>query len=236
MAGSGLLVYSTKWPVYIDETAPERLSEKLKPSGDLKPGDLDARFKEWLSKLPAYETPNKKFSDLGRGLCAAGLGMLLASGVWVLYHRSAWMRTARAMFVLWLILWAARIPLSMWYYGLRQKRFDYPVWSDSIAVGIYKDGLTWMIGAVISSLVLAALVKGYRFSPRIRLLRPQSIYGWVRATIVALWIALLAEGVISGIPDGDEGTVLPSIVASVVLLFFLSADEVRTEDKLHEKP
>lgn len=236
MAGVGFLIYSAKWPVYTDGDAPEHLSDQLSPSGDMKPGEMDARFKEWFSHLRTYETPHKRLSDLGRGLCAAGFGMLLASGIWALYHRRAWMRTARAVFFVWFTLWAARIPLSVWYYGLRQQRFDYPSWGDSIAIGIFNDWLTWIIGAVISSLVLVALLKGYKFSAEIRLLRPESIYGWVRATLFALWMVFLAMCVIYGIPGGDEGAVLSSIGASVVLLFFLSADEVRSSGKLRETP
>ena len=225
LAGASLLIYSTRWPIYTDQNAPERLSIQLNPKGNLKAGESDARYKEWFSKLRTYETPRKRLSDLGRGVCASGFGLLIASGVWVIYHRSAWMRTTKAIFILWLILWAVRFPLTIWYYGLREQRFDYPIWADSIAIAIFKDWVAWAIGVAITSLVLAVLLKGYKFSDRIHLLRPKSVLGWFRATLLVLWIASLAGSLIYDLPDGDEGAVLTSIIASVVLLAFLSADE-----------
>jgi len=158
LAGASLVIYATTLPVYTDAAAPERLSNEL----EAKP--RETRFKEWYSRLRTYETPHKKLSDFGRGLCAAGAGLLLASGVWVLYHRSPRMRTTWAVLILWLALWAMRIPFSMWYHGVRQQRFDYPVWGDSIAIPVFSESLTWIVGALISSFVLALLL--IRHAPR----------------------------------------------------------------------
>jgi hypothetical protein len=236
VAGASLLIYTAKMPIYTDKTAPDRLSAELEPS----PGDLqkeeDARFNEWFSQLRTYETPYKKLSNLGRGLFAAGIGLLFADGFWVLYHRFPWMRTTRAVFLVWLMLWAVRIPLSVWYYSVREQRFDYPVWGDSIAIGIFGDWITWIIGAALSSLVLAALLQRHKFPDRITLVRPSSILGWLRAVFFACWIAFLANCLIFGIPEGDEGAVLTSMVATVILLVFLSADEVQKSDKLGDTP
>jgi hypothetical protein len=227
-AGASLLIYTATLPIYTDKTAPERISEELyPPMGELKPHEMDARFHDWFSRLRTYETPYKRFSDLGRGLCTSGVGLLLAGGFWVLYHRFPWMRSTRILFLLWLILWAVRIPLSIWYYGLREQRFDYPVWGDSIAIGIFEDWLTWIIGATVSSLALAALLKGHKLPAKITLVKPRSISAWLRTLFFACWIVILAVSVVFGIPDGDEGAVLTAIVASVILLVVLSANEVK---------
>lgn len=228
LAGVGLVIYATSLPVYTDAAAPERLSSELEAQ------PRETRFKEWYSRLRTYETPHKKLSDFGRGLCAAGVGLLLASGVWILYHRFPRMRTTWAVFLLWLALWATRIPFSMWYHGVRQRRFDYPVWGDSIAIPVFSESLTWIAGALISSLVLAVLLIRHPLPTRIRVFRPSSAYSWTRAAFLACWIAILGLCVASGIPDGDEGMVLTAVIASVILLAFLSAREVRSTDKSHD--
>jgi len=228
LAGVSLVIYATTLPVYTDVTAPERLSSEL----EAKP--RETRFKQWYSQLRSYETPHKKLSDFGRGLCAAGVGLLLATGVWVLYHRFPWMRNIWAMFLLWLTLWTARIPLSMWYYRVRQQRFDYPVWGDSIAIPVFSESLTWIVGALVSSLVRGLLIIRRPIRARIRIIRPSSAYGWIRAAFLACWIVVLGLCIASGIPDGDEGMVLASIIASVVLLAFLSAQQVASNQKLHD--
>lgn len=225
LAGAALIVSAVRLPVYTDANAPERLSREL----ETRP--RETRFKEWYSRLPAYETAHKKLSDCGRGLVAAGAGLLLAVGIWTLYHRFSWMRTGWAVFIVWILLWVARIPFTAWYYGLRQQRFDYPVWGDSIAIPVVSESITWIAGAVISSLVLAALLYRHPLPRAIRIARPHSVLGWIRAVVIGCWIAILGLCVATGIPDGDEGIVLTATAASVILLAFLSARDAATSKK-----
>lgn len=224
LSGAGLVLYAMSLPVYTDAAAPERLSSEL----ETKP--RETRFKDWYSRLHDFETPHKKLSDFGRGLCAVGVGLLLAKVVWGLYHRSKSMRSLWAIFLLWLALWAVRIPFSMWYHELRQMRFDYPVWGDSIAIPVMYESLTWIAGALISSLVLAVLLIRHPLPVSISAVRPDSACSWIRAVFLVCWIQILGFCVVSGIPDGDEGMVITSIVASVILLAFLSARKAPSID------
>jgi hypothetical protein len=226
--GAGFVTYAAMLPVYTDELAPERLSNEL----EAKP--RETRFKEWYSRLSAYETPHKKLSDWGRGLCAGGVGLFLATRGWILYHRWPWMRTIWCMFLVWLVLWAIRIPFTIWFYWLREARFDYPIWGDSIGIPVISESITWIVGWMVSSLVLAVLLIRHPLPARIKLVRPRSAYSWVRAAFVVCWIAFLAVGFVLAIPDGDEGMVLTCSIASVVLLTFLSAPEVTNGDKSHK--
>jgi hypothetical protein len=219
--GGGLIAYSASIPVYTDPDAPDRISNQL---AEISPDSL--RFKEWFSRLSAFETPHKKLSDLGRGLFAEGVGALLALYFGSLYVQVRNVRTLTAIFVFWLLIWIARLPLSVWYYWIRESRFDYPVWGDSIAIPIISEWSVWLMGAVVSSALLALLLIRHPLPPKIHILVPFSFHGWIRFIILSSWLILLAIGVVEGIPNGDEGMVLSCTLASVVLLIFLSAPEI----------
>lgn len=230
--GVGLVLYATTLPVYTDPSAPERISNQLEPRpNDTGKDVMEARFHEWHAQLRSYETAHKRLSDLGRGLGTAGLGLLLTDVFFYCYHRYRWMRTVIALLICWVTLWAMRLPLSVWYYGLRQQRFDYPVWGDSIGIGIFEDWCAWTVGAAMSSVFLMLLLRGYKLSAEISLVRPASIYGWMRAVLLACWIAFLVVDLFFGIPGGDEGAVLTDICASAILLTVLSAERKENEGK-----
>lgn len=217
--------YATTIPVYTDSKAPERLSAELgnKPR--------DTRFREWHAQLRAYETPHKRLSDTGRGLVAAGAGLWLACGFWRLYHTRPGMRRAGTILTLWLALWAIRIPLSYWYYTIRFERFDYPVWGDSIGIPIISECVAWIAGAALSSLALGVLLSRRPLPDRIRFVRPRTGGNWTRAIFLWAWLALLGFCVVEGLRYGDEGMILPPLVAGVILLAFLGAPAVSTAEE-----
>lgn len=225
VAGVGCILHAQSYPIYSDPDAPGRISEELSSL------PRDTRFKEWYSRLRAVETPHKRLSDLGRGLCAAGVGLLSASAFWRLYHRWARMRGWGVILTVWCALWLIRIPLTLWYYGLRQQRFDYPVWGDSIGAPVFSESFAWLIAAVVTSIVLHLLLIRRTLPSVIHFARPSSPYGWFRAIVIGCWLAVLGICVFSGVPDGDEGVVLSSIMASVILLAILSAPELPRLDE-----
>jgi hypothetical protein len=217
VGGGGCIVYAESFPVYSDEHAPSRIADELESLS------RDTRFKEWYSRLRSFETPHKRFSDVGRGLCAAGVGLLASTRLWTLYHRWPRTRSVTVLLALWSALWLMRIPFTFWYYSLRQQRSDYPWWGDTIVIRIASESFSWVIGAVVSSVILRLFLIGYRLPATIRLVRPVSPYGWFRTVFIGCWLAILGEGAFWGVFDGDEGTVLTSTIASVILLVFLSA-------------
>ena len=219
IAGAGLLPYAVSLPLYTDATAPERLS------GELEKQPSEIRSEEWYLRLATYETPRKRLADLGRGLLAAGAGLLVAARICRLYDQAPRRRTAWAVFLSWVALWALRIPLSMWYYGLRQYRFDYPPWADSIAIPVASESITWIVGALLSSLVLWLLLWRHPLPEKIELARPGSVWTWIRSAFLWCWMAGLAACVVSSVPDGDEGMVFTCTVACAILLVFASARE-----------
>jgi hypothetical protein len=217
LLGGALVLYATRFPTYTDPNAPSRLSLELESLPQ------DTAFAEWHRRLATYETPRKRLSDLGRGVAAAGAGLLCAAALWAIYHRFGWLRTTRGMLAVWVGLWLMRLPLIVWYYGLRMHRFDFPTWGDAIIISIFEEWCYVIVGAVVASGVLAALLFRRRLPDRIRLAAPRSTVDWVRAVVVGVWLVALAELVRVGVPDGDEGMVFACIAASVPVLAFGSA-------------
>ena len=228
IAGVGCLVHAHSFPVYLHPRDPGRLSRELAPSHSrvAKRISRETQFNEWYSRLALMETPHKRWADLGRGLCAAGVGLLGAIFVWKAYHGAPWMRSEGAIYALWMGLWLVQIPLIAWYYQLRQARFDFPVWGDDVAIPILSRSIACILGGFLSSFILGLFLHRRKLPSFVRIVRPMSAVDWVRAVFLALWIVVLAARVFSGIPDGQMGPVFVCTIASVVLLIVLSAPEI----------
>ena len=122
LVGIGMLQSATSLPVYTDPGAPETLSRTLE---DLP---RDQRFKKWYQELPKFETAHKRLTDQGRGLMALGIGISCGALFLQLLKKSGENRGGLLIGVYWTLLWAVKFPLTLWYYSVRQSRFDYPVW------------------------------------------------------------------------------------------------------------
>ena len=195
------MLYATRFPTYTDPNAPSRLSLELESLPQ------DTAFAEWHRRLATYETPRKRLSDLGRGVAAAGAGLLpCAAALWAIYHRFSRSAHHRGMLAVWVGLWLMRLPLIVWYYGLRMHRFDFPTWGDAIIISIFEEWCYVIVSAVVRvGCARRAPVSGAGFPIRIRLAAPRSTVDWVRAVVVGVWLVALAELVRVGVPDGDEG-------------------------------
>ena len=217
VAGIVLVGMSAGYSVYTDQDAPGRLSMALK---DLP---RETRFKEWNRQLNAFETPYKRLNDSGWGLIAAAAGLLLAAALWKVWHRTPQIRTMGIVMLIWFSLWLIRIPLVFRFYLKRQERFDYPVWGDSIGIPVYTDSFGIVVLAVLSAVVLGLLRINHPLPHAIKWHRPATAWSWFRAMILSLWLLMLAYGIVFGIWAGDEGAVLCSLPAAVILLAFFAA-------------
>ena len=217
LCGSGILMSGSSLPVYTDPRAPEELSNKLQ---DLP---SDQRFSQWYEDLAKFETRHKSLTDLGRGLMAFGIGISIAT---LFIHGLSKARPNRVRLwirLYWTLLWGIKFPLTMWYYTVRQLRFEYPVWGDSIAIGIFQSWFLWVVGLIVTSVLLAILMIRYQYATCIALYRPHGIWGWFRAIALSLWLLLLAACIYPAIPGGDEGMVISCTAAITVILLALSA-------------
>lgn len=218
LLGAVLWGIGASYPVYSDARAPERLSQELQD----KPRDV--RFREWYSQLPTFETPHKRLTDLGRGFLAAGIAeiaCLVITSLWS-HFQGRW---RYALFCIgWLVLWGLKVPLSAWYYGVRQKRFDFPVWGDSTAIPVMSETFTWIIGAAVTLPLALLMMKGRTFPSVVQFIRPHSILAWIRFSTVIIWLLFLVVCIISGISDGDEGMTISCLAAVPFLLYIASAE------------
>jgi hypothetical protein len=221
LSGIGVFLSGHSLPVYTDPNAPEELSRALQ---DLP---RDERFAQWYRQLPGHETSHKRFTDLGRGLIAFGLGISIGAIFLHCLPKANGKRVGAWIAAFWTILWSIKFPLTMWYYSVRQARFDYPVWGDSIAIGMFQDFFAWVLGFIALSLLLAALMIRHRFPVSVALRSPAGRWGWIRAIGLWLWMILLAACILTAIGDGDEGMVLSCTAAIPVILLALSAPEQR---------
>lgn len=50
---------------------------------------------------------------------------------------------------------------------------------------------------------------------------PVSIWGWIRATLIVVWLLLAVVSAVQGITNGDEGRTVFGIATSAILLIYL---------------
>lgn len=204
-------------PVYTDAEAPGRLSFQL---SDLP---REQRFSQWHEELRHYETSHKWMSDFGRGLIAFGLGLGLAASLRSMLRNTGG-RARVALFTgAWIGLWAARMPFTFWYYTLRQQRFDYPVWGDSIAIPVLSENLSSAAGCVLLGILAALLMIRHSIDSSFTIRKPSGFVGWLRAGILWLWAAVLLLCIVGGTWDGNEGLVVCCLGASPLLLALITA-------------
>ena len=227
LSGIGVFLSGHSLPVYTDSKAPEELSRELQ---DIP---REERFAQWYKQLPEHETSHKRLTDLGRGLVALGLGVFIGALFLHWLPKTNVKLAAVWIGAFWTTLWAIKFPLTMWYYSVRQSRFDYPIWGDSTAIGMFGDFFVWVIGFIAFSILLAVFMIRHRFSISVTLTRPTSMWGWLRTIGLWGWMALLVACILPAIGAGDEGMVLSCTAALSVILLVLSAPYQEHNKTLH---
>lgn len=221
LIGVALVAHANTLPIYTDPEALGRVSQEL---AEL---DREDRFDQWYIQLATYETRHKTLADLGRGLIAGGVGFITAIGLISVYNQFVWFRTLPMLLFAWVALWLVRIPLSFWYYQYRQQRGDYPSWGDTIIIPIFSELISWILGAVFSSVILLFLLSNHTLPTRLfHYPRPNSFWGWARTAIISLWLMLNLLCIYEGIQHGDEGMTFSCLVATAILAIILAATPV----------
>ncbi len=161
-----MLSASLRYPWHtVSEQEIGNLSVRL---GD-KPQDV--RFREWYEERAKVDTPRKVLNDTGTGLLAlaAILAVLrLLTGFPLQDSRSPKWRWL--FIVAYLIALAVQVPSSFWYYGLRQSRFEYPTWGDSIIIGVFQTFMACAVFAVVGCLLWWPYLAKSRF--------PAALFAW----------------------------------------------------------
>lgn len=214
----GALLYRAgqAYPLYTDAGAPGRLSTELQEL------PREERFRKWYQELAKYETPHKRLTDAGRGVAALGVGIFVGTSFLLILPKLAVRRVKWWVALYWTFLWGIRLPLTMRFYSIRQARWDYPSWGDSIIIGVFSDGFAWIVGCITTLILLGWLVKGRRFPVHVSVVKPLGRGGWLRVILISLWLLILLSCVVPAIQEGDEGAVISCTAAIPVLLLLLS--------------
>lgn len=220
IAGIVLATYAVTLPAYVDDDALTELARTLQ---DLP---REERMAAWREQLPDLETPHKRLFGLGANLTSLGVGAALTLGLGFVYQRVWFARYMVFLLAIWLVLWASRYPLTFVMYHVRFGRGDYPSWADTFIIGIVFDWVAWTVGAAVTTVLLLLLRIGHPVPDVVSLRWPRTIWGWVRATIICLWIGLLAYLVFENFVYFDEGIALIALPAIFVLVTMLAAQPV----------
>ena len=216
--GLGLIVRAIKLPVYTDPAAPDRLASQL-----VGLPDPETRTRTWYEQLQKYETPHKKLFDLGYGIAGLGIGLLFSFRALFGFLRSAHPKPYLYFYRIWVFAWILTIFGDSWYYPIHQHRYDYPPWSDSIAIPIFSGRILAVMGCLITALLLAGLMVGREWPTVLRYVRPNGLLGWLRMGILMIWQFLLGYIVFDGVYGGDPGSVVACTLGLALLLLLMAA-------------
>jgi hypothetical protein len=203
-AGTALLFIAVCIPVYTGDGFPQRLADQLSKS------PTPNQSEEWYSQLHAHETSHKVLSDWGRGLLSLSISLWLTLQGFRAFGSLPVKYRKITFYVVWVSLWGFRAPASAWYYGLRQSRWDYPIWADSIAIPIATESITWAVGALVTTPLIWLLLLRRELPSQLNWppARPLGVTAWLRHLFLGLWMLLLVVLIAVGVPDGDEGAVI----------------------------
>ena len=232
LLGLAMIGSSLRYPWY---TASEQAIGEL--STRLANAPRDVRFREWYQERAKLDTPRSMLNDTGTGLLtlASILAILRLSTGFPL--RDARSPRKRWLFVLiYLTALAAQVPASFWYFGLRQSRFEYPVWGDSIIIGISQTFIACVAFAVIGSLLWWPFLAVCRF-PAMLLAWPanQRRFNLIVSLGFGAFAALSLIAVPSEVRDGNIGGILMAVVLMYLFLSLRAGLAIRQAEKTLEK-
>ena len=215
LTGCGMLSASLRYPWHtVSEQEIGNLSARLRD----KPRDV--RFREWYEERAKLDIPRKVLNDSGTGLLAlaATLAVLrLLTGFPLQDSRSPkwrWLFIASYLTAL-----AVQVPSSFWYYGLRQSRFEYPTWGDSIIIGVFQTFMACAVFAVIGCLLWWPFLAKSRFPARLFVWPENQIrFNVIVSLGFGTFTALCLIAVPSEVRDGNLGGILMALVLAYLFL------------------
>lgn len=214
--GAGLYLWGYRYPWF---NVPEE--EVWALSSRLESNPRDQRFREWYIEREKLETPRKSIQDTGQGLVALSLIMAILRITAGFPLKDAKSPRWRWLFIVtYLAALVVQFPASIFYYGQRQARHDYPTWGDSIVIGIAQSALTAMFFAAVGCLLWWPFLAKARF--------PAPLYVWPSNqtrfnVIVSIGCGIFTALCLAMIPDNVlDGNVGPIIMTVVLAYLFMS--------------
>ena len=179
------------------------------------------RWTQWYMERPKLETPRKRMVDCGSGLVALAV-MLGAFFVTTRFPSAKAVTPQRRLFLVLFYLgaFAVQTPLSLFVLGMRQHRFDYPTWGDSIIIGVFNTLICSVVLGGIGLIILLVVLAFAKF--------PAPLWVWsserkIFSTVISVMfgipviLALLLLAV--SVPYGHLGEI---VLTTMFIYLFLS--------------
>ncbi|MCL1910168.1 MAG: hypothetical protein FWG05_04450 [Kiritimatiellaeota bacterium] len=161
----------------------------------------EERFEQWYVERTKLETPRKFMVDCGTGFATLSVVLALLFATTRFPLRKAGTPRRKWMFILIYIMSVViQTPLSCFFHDTRLRRFEYPVWGDSILIPIFQ---TFTLSVVLGIIGLLFFLFALAFAEF-----PAPLWNWsskrkIRSLIVtlifgapvALFLVLLRDGV-----------------------------------------
>jgi len=197
----------------------------------------DVRFREWYEERAKLDTPRKMLNDTGTGLLALAATLAVLRFLTGFPLEDSRTPKWRWLFIIaYLSALAAQIPSSFWYYGLRQSRFEYPTWGDSIIIGVFQTFMSCVVLAVVGCLFWWPFLAKSRF--------PSTLFAWpgnqIRFNVIVslgfgAFTVLCLAAVPSEVQDGNLGGILIALVLAYLFLSVRAGLVTRQAEKLKDR-
>ena len=218
LAGAYLTARARSWPMYTAPDAPDRLAARLAGIAD-----LDTRTLDWITQLPAFETPRKHYFDFGCGLAGFAAGLLFSARALAEYLSAMPRQRPRVFRLAWMLSFLLPLAGDLWGYPLRYLRGDFPPWNDSLADFLSFDLVRMTFLWFLTSMMLTLFLHRREFPPALRLIRPADAFGWFRLGILLAWQGLLLGWVLLNVVVGDAGQVAGAMIQISLLALVIAA-------------
>ncbi len=215
----GLIIYTSSMPYYTNIKAKNALDNE-----SVNVTTLNSKFKDhYYSELAKLKTNRTFLEDLGSGLLISSVILLLTFLIFKIRTFTDLPRikslSKTAIWIITLIMWLALFPATLWYYGFRDDRGDYPWFADTIGIPIFTTGLTIIIGFI--PLIIFLFISTTSYRQPVNLFIKYQLYTLkqiVAEVFLALLLLLNVAIFIALVMDGDHATIPINLYFTYLIL------------------
>ena len=118
---------------------------------------------------------------------------------------------------LWAAAWGIELLWIPKYYFIRYKRWDYPHWADAIAIPIVSEGIGIIFLGTVTLILFAIFLWKRDFQSPPQWHKPVSVWGWLRAGFLVLWMGSFLISIPYSILGGDMGMMVVCLLLAFLL-------------------
>ena len=150
--GIGLTVYSIKLPYFTNLALKEKLEMDANTQILTNSQNHKSFTNNYYTQIEKIRTAKTTYFDLGTGIITASLCVIFFLFSFRITSANDFKKLKflkkNQIFIFYPAIWLLMIPGSFWYYSLRGERGDYPIFADSIAIPIFENIITIIIGLI----------------------------------------------------------------------------------------